>query len=540
MKMHVAEHLAAFSDRWLMVVGALVLTGLLVGSASAGPVDVSGLVLWLDADAGNLTKDGANRVSAWNDITDPTNNTVAQNVSQGTSTAQPLWVANAINGQPAVQFDGGDFLTNTVDNLLTSGQGRTVFVIGDGTDGSTGGGMFAFRRSTPVNALGETYYYRPGQDSQIVYSDGVSGNNNTWGPDRRSTVNEPFIAAFMTTAGEKPQVDLNGPSQVIKTGGASGSVSAETGTTGFSLGGRADITPDRWKGTIAEVLVYDHELTGAELNSVGYYLAQKYSLAQAAYVEPSSALFGDNFNKGVHAYYFGINPLTPAEATARQFGSLAPANYAVYSLAGHLVQTPPNGYPDCMMIAGQSSAPWSSVSPEVDFNQRPGTYTIQVAMDPTRIGGQYNNEWNYGAVIFGADTPLTLANIPETIGFYIQGNGGWGVRDGTTLVGSGMLGAIGDDQYYNVRIEYDVHHFDDSTPVPVSIFVDNTKIFDFLASGIDHNFISLTAYQNPGYTGNLATYFDNFIISYTIPEPSTLGLLALGGLFLLACRRRKR
>ena len=509
------------------------------GNASAAPLNTPGLVLWLDADPSFVTRDASNRVSAWFDATGTTNNTVAQDVSQGTSTAQPLWVANGINGQPAVQFDGGDFLVNTVDSLLASGQARTVFVIGDGTDGDAGGGLFAFRRSARVNSLGETYYaaHNP---PQIVYSDGASGDNNTWGPDRRSTVNQPFIAAFMTTAGEKPQVDLNGPSQVIATGAASGSVSAETGTTGFSVGGRSDITPDRWKGTIAEVLVYDHELTGAELNSVGYYLAQRYSLTQAPYAKPSAVLFGDNFNKGVHAYYYGINPLTPAEATARQFGSLAPANYAVYSLAGHLVQTPPNGFPDSMMIAGASSAPWSSVSPDVDFNQKPGTYTIQVSMDPTRLGGQYNGEWNLGAVIFGADTPLTLPNIPETLSFYIQGNGGWGVRDGTTLVGSGMLGATGDDQFYNVRIEYEVKSFNDSTPVDVSIYVDNTNIISFLAGGIDHNFISLTAYQNPGYTGNFATYFDNFIISYTIPEPSTLVLLALGGLGLLACRRRKK
>lgn len=509
------------------------------GDAAAMPLNTPGLVLWLNADPAFVTKDAGNRVSAWFDATGATNNTTGQNVSQGTSTAQPLWVANGISGRPAVQFDGDDFLVNTVDNLLASGQARTMFVVGDGTDGQNGGGILAFRRSTRVNSLGETYYAAHPTAPQIVYSDGVSGDNNTWGPDRRTTVNQPFVAAFMTTAGEKPQVDLNASSQIIKTGASSGAVSAETGAAGFSVGGRADITPDRWKGAVAEVLVYDHELSGAELNSMGYYLARKYSLAQAPYVEPSSVLFGDNFNKGISApYYFGINPLTPAEATARQFGSLAPANYAVYSPGGYLVQTPPANYQDCMMIAGASTAPWSSVSPQIDFNQRPGTYAIRVSIDLTRLGGQSGGEWNYGAVIFGADAPLTLANISETIGFYIQGNGNWGARDGTTLVGSGTLGAIGDDQFYNVRIEYDVSQFDDSTPVPVSIYVDNAKIVSFLAQGVDHNFISLTAYQNPGYTGNFATYFDNFIVAYTIPEPSTLVLLALGGLGLALARRR--
>src|SRR5262249_18674418 len=83
-----------------------------------GGVPLAGLQIWVKADAG-VVKDSNNLVSQWQDQSGQANTLV-----QPTLTSEPAWVANAVNGLPALHFDGSsDFLTFT--NRLTNV--RTVF-----------------------------------------------------------------------------------------------------------------------------------------------------------------------------------------------------------------------------------------------------------------------------------------------------------------------------------------------------------------------------------------------------------------------------
>ena len=60
------------------------------------------LELWLNAGAG-ITKDNNNYVSNWND-----QSTNAYKVQQSNLSQMPSYVAGAINGNPALNFDGID------------------------------------------------------------------------------------------------------------------------------------------------------------------------------------------------------------------------------------------------------------------------------------------------------------------------------------------------------------------------------------------------------------------------------------------------
>jgi hypothetical protein len=59
-----------------------------------------------------------------------------------------------------------------------------------------------------------------------------------------------------------------------------GAVGPDAGTAGFTIGSREDIPAgaQNWSGDLAEVLVYDRELSAEELKAAGSYLATKYAL----------------------------------------------------------------------------------------------------------------------------------------------------------------------------------------------------------------------------------------------------------------------
>jgi len=264
------------------LVAAAVLAGLVPVNVRAGPTDIPGLVLRLDADGAHVTKDADNLVSAWSDITDTASNTTPDNVAQSDPDRRPRWVDKAINGRPALQFDSGDFLNNTASNLVAAGSARTVFLVGRLEDRSTGATVFAFRRSTSAEKplFGVNLYAGGDPPSMfLVYTDGSHGDRNTpiADPDiALEALRRPFISTHRSAGSEKTiAVDLNGVPLTIS---SAAKVSAEGGLDGFTIGGSENLPDAGWDGLIAELLVYDRELKAAERKKVGLYLAEKYGI----------------------------------------------------------------------------------------------------------------------------------------------------------------------------------------------------------------------------------------------------------------------
>src|SRR4051812_34337979 len=79
----------------------LSLTPLRKVNSSFSPTDLSGLVLWLDAnDSGTITKDGSNNVSQWNDKSGNSNNATSS------GSASPVYSATGLNSKPALTQSG--------------------------------------------------------------------------------------------------------------------------------------------------------------------------------------------------------------------------------------------------------------------------------------------------------------------------------------------------------------------------------------------------------------------------------------------------
>jgi hypothetical protein len=214
-------------------------------AATFSPTDLSGLSLWLKANAG-VTLNGSD-VTDWADQSDQGNNfSVA-----GTS---PLFESNVINDKPAIKFNGGRLTGN---DIIT---GKTIY------------------------AVIKTLAYQPSQNAAILECTGGSLYSailgNAWGSffnDHTSStdslaVNTPSIIATLSDDGENYEFRKNGASILSNSdGGGFYSRSASYLGNNSSGGQPANIY-------ISEIIVYNRLLTVLEIQQIEAYLNTKYAI----------------------------------------------------------------------------------------------------------------------------------------------------------------------------------------------------------------------------------------------------------------------
>jgi len=234
-----------------------------------GPFPTSGLKLWLEADAG-VTLNGST-VSQWADQSGS-----GTNASQGTSASQPILVANALNGKPAVRFDGSnDYMTfNLPINGLT---GMTVFLVSSNRANQTAGSSQAEYAAIFWNETTSwgTVYLSPFQ-SQVAWRFGTTQVYNRQIYTRPSSVGSGYTRTTMKHDGPAGTDTLyvNG----VQVQSATGKLSALTGHQDTGNLGRGYNNNTYFNGDIVEVLVYNRALSDSERQSVEQYLDGKYNL----------------------------------------------------------------------------------------------------------------------------------------------------------------------------------------------------------------------------------------------------------------------
>ena len=216
----------------------------------------AGLKLWLDAsDSTTITKDGSNLVSAWNDKSGQLNH-----VTQATATNQPLWVDSVQNSKPIIRFDGtNDLLYRATYTGGTLSQDFTIFAVFKVPssyieyvyDGAGSSNRCYLNYHNP-NAMASTIPGAPaGLDATVV-----AGN---W--------------TYFTSV-------VNGSSSILRQDGS------QTDTGDMGTGAMAGITIgaryggiDSFANTdIAEILIYNSAISGANLTDVESYLATKWGI----------------------------------------------------------------------------------------------------------------------------------------------------------------------------------------------------------------------------------------------------------------------
>ena len=200
---------------------------------------------------------------------------------QSTAAKKPLWIASAINSLPAIRFDGSDDLLRLGENYLLSAAGTIVVVYqltaalqDDQTilsiaDEATNVHRLAFRG------------YRDVADPNI---NSVQTENDVADDligDTVITTATTYIVV-LTSSGTSYAMRVNGAGETltINTGGNTGDWAADlTVVDNVVIGAlKSNSEQDHFKGDIAELAVFDRELTATEIGQIESYMATRYGV----------------------------------------------------------------------------------------------------------------------------------------------------------------------------------------------------------------------------------------------------------------------
>jgi hypothetical protein len=221
----------------------------------------SGLSLWLKADAG-VTLSGSN-VTAWADQSGNGNNAASPTIS-------PTFVSSSINSKPAISFNGNDSWMQIPQNSIGNNGNISIFIVMNYSSG------YIFLNKGD----GASFEFTSWELSTITGFGFVDTNNGDpiWNAVPASpTTDTPLLLEGFSSAGvsqlafngtnsgspSSANVGFNNISQYIGIGGG--------GTDGFNQGNPLD-------AIIAEIIIYNRQVTTPERQQVEAYLNTKYAI----------------------------------------------------------------------------------------------------------------------------------------------------------------------------------------------------------------------------------------------------------------------
>jgi hypothetical protein len=256
------------------------------------------LLLWLKADTGVVPQSPSNSVETWFDQSGNYNN-----ATQDTTNNQPFYVTNALNGLPAVKFNGNQYLVfpNTFLSGTTGLEALVVLKVATnppsavqsiwGWGDSSSPSYYPNTSGEISDDFGSTTLYNIGAPLQPLtqyHLYNVSGSNGSW------------------TAW------INGELQS----------STNVNTYGFWDGiwylGAGKDADNPFSGDIAEVLVFNRTLSPDERDTVGGYLTAKYGLAQFATNAVPPGAPTNFFTTGLATYQLNLQ-WTPTSTNVSSF-----------------------------------------------------------------------------------------------------------------------------------------------------------------------------------------------------------------------------
>lgn len=280
-----------------------------------------GLIVHLDARS-LIGLHNGDEVTVWADLAtgDLVDGTVSA-VSTG-----PTYVADGFNGNAVVRMAEGEYMASGSITLPNVNDGLTVFVVATGdASGAAGERVMQFGLVGSSNA---------GKCLAVDFStnktdaDGGSGGRFNNGK-ALARANNPLttgfhIAAMQIDQGEqygafRYYVDDMNPEtldNVANSTNTLGLIAANnelTVGTGVNTNGLGYMTSDLYKGDIAEILVYNRQLTQAQMQDMFDYLDAKYTIFQAWNPAPADAAIsqgainGDNVDVNF-AWNTGVDP----------------------------------------------------------------------------------------------------------------------------------------------------------------------------------------------------------------------------------------
>jgi hypothetical protein len=236
------------------------------GGGAFSPDDIATLVVWFDAaDETTLSTTGS-RVDSWADKS-------STGADLGRYGLDVVTGANTQNSLNVLEFGsvGDSALRSTATPWMTSTAGHwTVFAAFNATDATPSGGIVSQDIGTGLLSARCPQFMRTGTEemqgvniagSGAPYTDGAAISDGTWyaGATRQdATTLEAFVAG--------------------STNGGTSSTPGRASSASFVRVCEASGVTSHFVGLIGEIICYQADLTDAEMNDVGNYLASKWAL----------------------------------------------------------------------------------------------------------------------------------------------------------------------------------------------------------------------------------------------------------------------
>jgi hypothetical protein len=245
---------------------ALMATG---GAAPAfQPDDLSGLLIWLDADDPASITSSSGAVSQWSDRSGN-----ARHVTQTTAGAKPTTGTTTQNGRNVLAFDGGDWLGN--GSPFMQDAAATVCVVFY----DTGDNNMVISEGRAGNDLG---MWTLGNLITSEYARAYHENNSgttRWDINTGNPTTSPIRITYQRTAADGSG---NVTAYLYDSEGGSTSSAGNVNTFSpglFTVGALRRIgVAGQISGWVAEILAYNQRYTGDDLDDIHNYLDTKWGL----------------------------------------------------------------------------------------------------------------------------------------------------------------------------------------------------------------------------------------------------------------------
>jgi hypothetical protein len=239
-------------------------------AVKASSIPLSGLSLWLKADAG-VTLSGVN-VTAWEDQSGNGNNASVENSGE-----EPTLEPSFSNGKSAIQFNGTTQLLSIADSNSLDFLNTSIFIVLKRTGYGTGNEV-TFMKNANALAYSAAYW----QTAKLAGGNSSFDISNGGGYDRDSGVDiGDGVARVMdfTFDGTHFNIYVNGV-QTATYNEPVGNIDITSGS--LQIGGYnqsfGNPSGELFNGQIAEIIMYNRAVTATERQQVESYLNTKYAI----------------------------------------------------------------------------------------------------------------------------------------------------------------------------------------------------------------------------------------------------------------------
>lgn len=220
-----------------------------------------GIFAWYKGDSG-IVQDGTGKISGWKD-----SSVYHHDLSQTTTAAQPSIITDPETGKPVLHFDGSDSMDST-DSVASLGDLTIVTVASNPNPTPTlvANYLVSLGSASTLNLDARTLFYYFGNqafgaDISHLYSSGTVAN---------TTALTTSAVTFLYSTGSI---------HFYKDGVANSPNATKIMNplqNGITIGKTLYSSGHNWNGNIAEVLIYNRELTPTEIGQIQTYVNNKY------------------------------------------------------------------------------------------------------------------------------------------------------------------------------------------------------------------------------------------------------------------------